>query len=452
MKRTFLFLAAAVVLTIAAHAQETDSLKYRVYLKDKQGTRYSLEHPQAFLSERAVLRRLQQGLAMDETDLPVSDVYLDGIQKAGARIIHAVKWDNVVLVSTNDKAVIERIAALPFVTETKLVWRKPAKEPRPLKRDSLTNKMDTVDNYYGHGYKQIAMSKVEKLHDAGFKGAGMVIAVIDGGFHNADRMEAMDNIRILGTRDFVNPGADVCDEQSHGMMVLSCIGMNKPNFMVGTAPEASFWLLRSEDGASEQPVEEDYWARAVEYADSVGVDVINTSLGYYDYDGEHVDYELRNLTGKYALSSRQAGQLAAKGIILVASAGNAGGGSWKKITSPGDADNILTVGAIGKNGQLASFSSIGTTADGRIKPDVVAVGMMSDVISTKGEHTMANGTSFASPIMCGMVACLWQALPYKNASQIIELVRQSGDRAEWPDNVYGWGIPDLWKAYETETK
>jgi subtilisin family serine protease len=196
-------------------------------------------------------------------------------------------------------------------------------------------------------------------------------------------------------------------------------------------------------------VEQDYWAAAVEFADSVGVDVINSSLGYYSFDDKSKNYQLRNLDGQFALISRQASKIADKGMILVCSAGNSGAGPWKKVTPPGDADNVLTVGAIDKDLNLAHFSSIGNTADGRIKPDVVAMGKESNIMGTNGCMRTANGTSFASPTMCGMVACLWQALPELTAKEIIELVRRSSDRAEYPDNIYGYGVPDMWKAYES---
>ena len=230
------------------------------------------------------------------------------------------------------------------------------------------------------------------------------------------------------------------------------MAMNRPEVMVGTAPEASYWLLRSEDDYSEHLVEQDQWAAAVEFADSVGVDVINTSLGYYTFDDASKNYTYRQLDGHYALMSRQASRIADKGMVLVCSAGNSGDDSWKKITPPADAENVLTVGAVNKEGVLATFSSVGNTADNRIKPDVVTVGYKADVIGTDGNLTTANGTSFASPILCGMVACLWQACPTLTAKQVIELVRHSGDRADWPDNIYGYGVPDMWKAYQMYLK
>lgn len=447
MKSILLFLAC---LTFAFSTQAQDTLKYRINLTDKAATEYSLKKPHKFLSKKAIERRKRQGLRIDSTDLPVCQTYIDAIRNVGVKIVVTGKWDNFVTVSCNDSTLIDRIAQLPFVAKTERVWIAPkAMEWHGNKRDSLINNPKIYkDSIYGPAITQIQMSKADKLHEAGFRGQGMTIAIIDAGFHNADKITAMQNIQILGTKDFVDSNADIFAESSHGMAVLSCIGMNQPNVMIGTAPEASFWLLRTEDEYSEHLVEQDYWAAAVEFADSVGVDVVNTSLGYYSFDDEEKNYRLRDLDGRFALMSRQAARMADKGMVLVCSAGNSGSSSWKKITPPGDAENVLTVGAIDKQAQLAPFSSIGTTADGRIKPDVVAVGLGSDVMRTNGNQGRANGTSFASPIMCGMVTCLWQALPKLTAKEIISLVRSVGDRADYPDNIYGYGVPDMWKAYE----
>ena len=442
------FLAIALLATGASAQQDT--LKYRISLKDKAATEYSLKKPEKYLSAKAIERRRKQNLPIDSTDLPVCRKYIDEIRKQGVKIVVTGKWDNFVTVSCNDTTLIDRIAALPFVLSTEKVWISPGagKPSMATERDSVLNQ-PTIhsDSIYGRAITQIQMSNGDKLHEAGFKGQGMTIAVIDAGFHNVDKITAMQNIRILGTKDFVNQQADIFAESSHGMSVLSCIGMNRPDIMTGTAPEASFWLLRSEDEYSEHLVEQDYWSAAVEFADSVGVDVINTSLGYYSFDDKSKNYKYRDLDGRHALMSRQASHIADKGMILVCSAGNSGAGSWKKITPPGDADNVLTVGAIDKRAVLATFSSVGNTADHRVKPDVVAVGVGSDVIRTDGNQGRANGTSFSSPIMCGMVTCLWQACPTLTAKEVIELVRRSGDRAGFPDNIYGYGVPDMWKAY-----
>ena len=445
-----LILGALLLATTGVSAQQ-DTLKYRISLRDKAVTTYSLDRPEEFLSKKAIERRQKQRLAIDSTDLPVCRKYVDAIRKKGVNIVTMGKWDNFVTVSCNDTTLIDKIAKLPFVRATEKVWIAPdPKNPTmATERDSLVNTPLWIKEAYGSALRQIRISNGDKLHKAGFKGQGMTIAVIDAGFHNADSIDAMKNINILGTKDFVNPQADIYAESSHGMCVLSCIGMNQPHVMIGTAPEASFWLLRSEDEYSEHLVEQDYWAAAIEFADSVGVDVVNTSLGYYAFDDKSKDYRYRDLDGHFALMSRQAAKAADKGMIVVCSAGNAGSGPWKKTTPPGDADNVLTVGAISKKGELAPFSSIGNTADGRVKPDVMAVGLGSDVMGTDGVLRRANGTSFSSPIMCGMVTCLWQALPNLTAKEIIELVRRSGDRAKYPDNIYGYGIPDMWKAYQS---
>ena len=448
MRKLISFLAIALLATGASAQQDT--LKYRNSLKDKAATEYSFKKPEKYLSAKAIERRRKQNLPIDSTDLPVCRKYIDEIRKQGVKIVVTGKWDNFVTVSCNDTTLIDRIAALPFVLSTEKVWISPGagKPSMATERDSVLNQ-PTIhpDSIYGRAITQIQMSNGDKLHEAGFKGQGMTIAVIDAGFHNVDKITAMQNIRILGTKDFVNQQADIFAESSHGMSVLSCIGMNRPDIMTGTAPEASFWLLRSEDEYSEHLVEQDYWSAAVEFADSVGVDVINTSLGYYSFDDKSKNYKYRDLDGRHALMSRQASHIADKGMILVCSAGNSGAGSWKKITPPGDADNVLTVGAIDKRAVLATFSSVGNTADHRVKPDVVAVGVGSDVIRTDGNQGRANGTSFSSPIMCGMVTCLWQACPTLTAKEVIELVRRSGDRAGFPDNIYGYGVPDMWKAY-----
>lgn len=424
MRKLISFLAIALLATGAS--AEQDTLKYRISLKDKAATEYSLKKPEKYLSAKAIERRRKQNLPIDSTDLPVCRKYIDEIRKQGVKIVVTGKWDNFVTVSCNDTTLIDRIAALPFVLSTEKVWISPGagKPSMATERDSVLNQ-PTIhpDSIYGRAITQIQMSNGDKLHEAGFKGQGMTIAVIDAGFHNVDKITAMQNIRILGTKDFVNQQADIFAESSHGMSVLSCIGMNRPDIMTGTAPEASFWLLRSEDEYSEHLVEQDYWSAAVEFADSVGVDVINTSLGYYSFDDKSKNYKYRDLDGRHALMSRQASHIADKGMILVCSAGNSGAGSWKKITPPGDADNVLTVGAIDKRAVLATFSSVGNTADHRVKPDVVAVGVGSDVIRTDGNQGRANGTSFSSPIMCGMVTCLWQACPTLTAKEVIELVR-----------------------------
>lgn len=426
--------------------------KYRITFTDKADTPYSLQHPEQYLSEKSLQRRARQGLAVDSTDLPLCESYVHRIVAFGVKPVARGKWENFLTVACADTAWLAAARDLPFVQRIEFVWGKPLfPQDETTQREELTNLLTHYpDSLYGAATTQIQQFQGHRLHEAGFCGQGMTVAVIDAGFHNADRMEALRNAHILGCKDFVNPAGDAYGEGSHGLSVLSCMAMNRPNQMVGTAPEASYWLLRSEDESSEQLVEQDYWAEAVEFADSVGVDVVNTSLGYYNFDNSDWNYAYRHLNGCYALMSRQASRMADKGMLLVCSAGNSGAGSWKKITPPADAFDVLTVGAIDKEGTLASFSSIGNTADGRIKPDVVALGEMTSVIMPDGSQGRANGTSYSSPIICGMVTCLWQALPQLTVRQLLEVVRQSGNRVEYPDNIYGYGIPDFWKAYQSQ--
>ena len=453
MKR-LLLLSAFVLLAAGASAQQ-DTLKYRISLKDKAATTYSLEHPEAFLSEKAIERRRKQNLPIDSTDLPVCRKYVDEIRRQGVKIVVTGKWENFVTVSCNDSALVERIAALPFVRETEKVWIAPGGDGpfMATERDSLINRPSVhPDSIYGLAVDQIRLSNGDKLHEEGFKGQGMTIAVIDAGFHNADKITAMQNIRILGTKDFVNPQSDIFAESSHGMAVLSCIAMNRPGVMTGTAPEASFWLLRSEDEYSEHLVEQDYWAAAVEYADSVGVDVVSSSLGYFSFDVEALNYHQDQLDGRTSLISRAAKMASSKGILLFSSAGNEGGGSWGKITFPADAPDILTVGAITDRKKKSNFSSVGFTADYRVKPDVVALGTGCCVIDPTGNIRYANGTSFATPILAGLGVCLWQAFPSLTNKDIISLLQRFGSKFEQPDAELGYGIPDVYKAYKQERK
>ena len=426
--------------------------KYRVSLKDKVGTTCSIDKPEEFLSERAIERRNRQQLPIDETDLPVSGKYVDELKATGARLVTTSKWNNTVVLEVSDTLLMDEISKKSFVTGVKKVWVSPDSiPPRNMKRKKeVKNKVEKTDCHYGNALRQIEIHGGDSLHTAGFAGKGMHVAVIDAGFYNADEIKFFRKMDLLGTRDFVNPNSDIYAENAHGLMVLSCMAANLPKVFVGTAPEASYWLLRSEDNDSEQPIEEDYWAAAIEFADSVGVDVVNTSLGYYEFDEGFPAYRYRDLDGHYSLMSHSASMAADKGIVVVCSAGNSGDDPWKKVTPPGDSENVLTVGAINKNLVNARFSSIGNSADGRIKPDVMAVGVNSVVTGTDGSVSKGNGTSFASPIMCGIVTCFWQACPWLTAKEVIEAVRQVGDRVDYPDNIYGYGVPNLWKAYQKE--
>lgn len=444
MRKIMLFLLACLVMN-AMYAKKNNA-KYRIYLTDKEKTTYSLDRPEEFLSERALERRRIQGLALDSTDLPVCEEYIHEIVRKGVRLKVKGKWENFITVSGKEK-IIKKIAKLPFVRDVEKVWMNTVTESTVLEREPIFTEENQYEHYYGIAEDQIKLNNGDYLHTLGYKGKGVQIAVVDAGFHNLDRIPLLDNLDVLGVKDFVDPKSNLFLLNSHGLSVLSCIGMNKPNVYVGTAPEASFWLLRSEDEDSEHLVEQDYWSAAVEFADSVGVDIINSSLGYYAFDDSIKNYTFRDLTGEYALISKQASRLADKGIVLVTSAGNSGKGSWKKITPPADAKDVLTVGAVDEQRELAPFSSIGNTTDGRIKPDIVSFGFSTRVVGENGVIKTAHGTSFSTPIISGLVACLREAFPKLTAKQLIHVVKESGDRSCFPDNIYGFGIPNFEVAY-----
>ena len=435
-------------------ASAEKNYKYRVNLKDKSGTEYSIDRPQAFLSERAIERRNHQQLPIEETDLPVSQQYLKELLGTGAKLVTTSKWNNTVVLEVSDTTLMNKVKEMSFVTGVKKVWTQPDSIPprNKSRKKEVTNEVKEAGHHYGKAFRQINIHGGDSLHAAGFTGKGMHVAVIDAGFYNADRIKFFKNMDLLGTRDFVNPNSDIYEENSHGMKVLSCMAANIKDVFVGTAPDASYWLLRSEDQDTEQPIEEDYWAAAIEFADSVGIDVVNTSLGYHAFDEGYPAYRYRDLDGHYSLMSHSASLAADKGIVVVCSAGNSGRGAWKKVTPPGDSENVLTIGALTKDLVNAEFSSIGDTSDGRIKPDVMAIGVNSVVSGNDGRVSKANGTSFASPTMCGIVACFWQACSWLTAKEVIKAVQQAGDRVDFPDNIYGYGVPDLWKAYQTEVE
>jgi len=461
-----IFLLTALMTTALLHAaprpEVSERVKYkggpayiyRLYLRDKQGTPYTLERPSRYLSHRAVERRLRQHLPMDSTDLPVNPRYIQQLRRQGAHIIGQSKWNNTLLVDVADSTDILTLSRLPFVKSYKMVWQAPDSVTTTAQRtkyqDELEEMHHTPDQPYGKSYQQISAMSGQRLHDIGMHGEGMTIAIVDGGFKNADRIPALSNINVVGTHDFVYPASpSIFAETDHGTKVLSAMGTLIPFYYVGTAPKANYWLLRSEDQQTEQEVEEDYWVMAVEFADSAGCDIINSSLGYNEYDHPSMSHPLWHLDGHTAFISKTASMLAQKGIIHVNSAGNSGMGPWKKIGVPADANHILTVGAITADEprHIAPFSSVGPSQDGRVKPDVVAIGAPAFLINGRGAITEDMGTSFSTPVVCGLVACLWQALPHRTAEEIIELIRLSSNNIEHPDNIYGYGIPNFWKAY-----
>ncbi len=445
--------------SILAKVDEAQKISYpggkcymlRLMLTDKHDTPFNISHPEAYLSQRAIKRRERQNIKVDSTDLPITPAYLRAIEAKGVKIVGKSRWNNSVLVRSKRSEVVVRLNELPFVKRIIRVFTSPD-SINSSKRANFHkdfNEWDVNNNAYGMSYEQVSSLNGNRLHDAGYRGRGMMIAVMDGGFMNVDKIPALQAARIVATTDFVVPrSADIYKEMDHGTMVLSTMATNIPNTYIGTAPEASYVLIRCEDEQTESLAEEDYWVEAAEYADSIGVDVVNSSLGYHDFDDKTTSHKYSEMDGEQAYISHTASMLAGKGIVLVNSAGNDGMGTWKKINFPADARDIITVGSVSSNGVNAAFSAVGPTADGRIKPDVMALGSPASVITGRGTIINDMGTSFSAPIVCGLVACLWQAMPEKTAFEIIDLVRMSGNQAGTPDNVYGYGMPDFWKAYK----
>lgn len=452
----FIGLASASAESMRSKESTAQEFHYRLTLTDKKNNPYSLSRPQEFLSEKSLERRKRLGIKVDKHDLPITPAYLEQIRATGAKVLNCSKWNNTVQVAVTDTtgAVISQLETLPFVSSTMLVYTTPEgfepfkKSPR---HASVTDKLEyrtSADSLYGFSQTQADMLNVPALHALGYKGKGMTIAIIDGGFYNADIIKALKDTKILGVRNFVRPDIEVYDEHSHGMMVLSCIAPNTEKSIVGTAPEASFYLLVSEDTFYEYRGEEDNWCAAVEYADSLGVDIITSSLGYTHFDTPTAKLEYHWLDGEHELNSREASLIASRGILLCNSAGNEGDSQWKKIGFPADGKNILTVGAVNSEGVNTDFSSVGNSADGRIKPDAMAMGGRATVLGTDGCLTTVNGTSFSCPIMAGAVTCLMQAHPDKKPEAIIDAIHRAGNNAAHPDNIFGYGIPDLIKAHE----
>lgn len=437
------------------HAQRQYDI-YWVSFKDKQNTPYSIFRPQEYLSARALERRARYSIPVDSTDLPINPKYLEPLSIKGFKIHSRSNWLNgvAVLVETAS-ANIEDLRHFDFIKDIFPIGFKRRVEPSTdqIGERDYSNQYRKKDHYYGLGKNQITMLNGHYLHKMGFKGQEMHVAIMDGGFDGMRETPAFDSLfqrgQILGTHDFVQGDDYVFESSTHGRNVLSCMAANMPYLFVGTAPEAKYYLFKTEDVKGEYLIEEYNWIAAVERADQLGVDVINSSLGYYDFDDNNMDYGYVDLDGQTSAMTRAANLAAQKGLFIVNSAGNEGNGKWKHITVPGDAKNILTVGAVDRDGFHARFSSFGFEDKDYIKPNVVARGAIAVVASKKRYDTSySNGTSFSSPIMAGVVTSFWQAMPQYKNTEIIRAIENSANRRDNPDNAYGYGLPNFYEAYK----
>ena len=439
--------------------------KYIFEFTDKKGSPYSLSKPSEFLSQESIDRKSKYDIKIDSTDLPVSTVYLDSIKNIGnVQIINTSKWLNQVLISTSDEAAIIKITQFPFVKKRVPLSSKASKIRTYKIHENIQgisseeNIYEANDNLinYGNTSAQVKIHEGEFLHDKGYLGKGMKIAIFDGGFLRYQTNVAFDSLRrneqIKMTWDFVAGDNSVNEDNYHGAYCLSILAGNIPGTYVGTAPQASYYLFRTEDVGSEYPIEEQFWLVAAEMADSIGIDMISSSLGYSTFDDSSLDHTYENLNGETTLITKAASIAAQKGILVMTSAGNEGVNPWKYIAAPADADGVLSVGAVNINKEIADFSSYGPTYDGRIKPEIASVGWNTFLINSLGRVTRSNGTSYSTPNIAGLIACLWQAFPEFSSKEIIEIVKKSSDRYTTPDIRTGHGLPNMRLAYEALLK
>ncbi|NOT52923.1 MAG: S8 family serine peptidase [Chitinophagaceae bacterium] len=462
-KCLLLFLLSAFVFN-EAEAQFT---RYVVKLKNKGGTTGTFTNPLAYLSQRAIDRRTRYGIAIDSTDLPVSLTYLNQVKAvANVTVLNVSKWLNSISIQTSDANAITTINGFAFVQSVNSIAAKPVGiEPAGKNKFELENierelpqlqntQRLTADffNYGTNSYNEIHLHNGEFLHNIGLRGQGMVISMLDGGFFNYLTLDAMDsavaNGQILSTWDFVARHASVVEDNSHGMQCLSTIVANIPGQFIGKAPKAAFHLFRTEDVATEYPIEEHNWVCGAERADSSGSDIISSSLGYADQMSNAVfNHTYADMNGNTLMCSIAADLAAKKGILVFNANGNEGGSSWNFLISPADGDSVVAVGAVNSAGAVGGFSSYGPSSDGQIKPDLASVGVSALIQGTGNTVVAGNGTSFACPNMAGLGTCLWQAFPEFNNMKILKAMQQAGTRASNPDDRVGYGIPNMKTAF-----
>jgi serine protease AprX len=443
-------LLAGILLILAStlwvHGQGTTySYFYRVYLKDKGGNIPGNFTLSALLSSRSIERRQKTGISLpDITDLPVWTDYLDQITSKGFTLHCTSKWLNTALFKTQTRADINILLSLPFVSDVKIV-------KIPGTKGNFNDKLDfTIEQSVIPFDRPITMVNGGTLHNQGFDGTNVLIAILDGGFTNADKISSLSDLRnrggIKSTYDFINKNNSVFNANIHGCAVLSILAGNIPDQIAGSAPGADYLLLKTEDVFSEFPCEEDFWAAGAEFADSAGADVISSSLGYFNFDDPTLNYKYSDLDGKTAFVTRAADMAVSKGIVVVNSAGNERDGVWKRIIFPADGINVEAAGAVDGNNNISTFSSAGPSADGRVKPDNAAMGVAVPIQVDTGPVVLGSGTSFSCPVLSGMAACLLQALPAAVNTDIVQVFHSSADRYAHPDSLYGYGIPDMGKA------
>jgi serine protease AprX len=419
---------------------------YRVYFRDKGNLEPAGFSPANLLSQRAIDRRLKAGIEVPVmSDLPVYSDYLNQVISKGFVLHCTSRWMNTGLYKTQDLKDINSILSLPFVKDVKLV-------KKPVGKSSYSDKLDISQTSADIPPYDRPLTMVNGLsmHNSGFDGKGVLIAILDGGFDKADRISSLTGLRarkgIKGTRDFILKNTQVYGYHNHGTAVLSILAGKLDGQIEGSAPGADYWLLRTEDVSTEFPVEEDYWAAGAEFADSIGADIISSSLGYCTFDDPAMSYKFPDLDGETAFVTRAADFAASKGILVVNSAGNERNKPWVRIIAPSDGDSVVASAAVDGYKSISSFSSAGPSADGRVKPDISTQGVSVPIQVLETSVARGNGTSFSCPVLSGLCACILQAVPQATFTDIIDALKRSGDRYNYPDSLYGYGVPDIVNA------
>ncbi len=431
-----------------------------IQFTDKAASPFNLSEPEKYLSAKAIERRNTYNILPDSSDLPVNPQYIQAVLAQGdVTLLSSSKWLNQILIVTPDSATISKILGLPFVAQVEPVGNLQRGEiPKEKFSESftpvsfpsnLTAKLSGDSLAYGAGDAQIRMHNGQYLHNKNLRGKGITIAVLDAGFSNYRNMHSFDSLRlqgrVLGERDFVDFDGSVNEDYAHGMYCLSILAANIPGTMIGSAPEASYWLIRTENTASEYPVEEFNWVVGAEFADSVGADIISSSLGYNLFDYAPFNHSYNDFYKNATTVSKGATWAAKKGMIVTNSAGNEGNTAWKYIAFPADADSVCAIGSVNSSGIISGFSSYGYP--GKIKPNVVSLGEGTTLMNVNDQPQRGNGTSYANPNLCGLIACLWQEFKGFNNMTILNAVYESSSKSTFPDDRYGFGNPDMQKAH-----